>query len=244
MRRTVVTPTFAAGLGVVIAAMLAYPMGKVVFHYIAPSNGQPCPASGCGSSGGRGTLASASPGQPLVTAGPHVGGREAGEGAMRAGVSTSPRPAAGQPLLSYRTMGHWHGGFTGQITVSFPTGHVPSRWSLRFSYPSQQIRHVWSRSWRMSQRSGHSVVVIAPAGAVPGPGHSGDPVWFGVSGQAGEPPVCFFDHVACLFSPAVTGHTSQRQASAQQQQGARHHLWQRHHQHSNNWRYWHHRGAW
>ena len=35
MRRVVVTPTFAAGLGVVVAAVLAYPM-QTVFSYVAP----------------------------------------------------------------------------------------------------------------------------------------------------------------------------------------------------------------
>ena len=40
MRRVVVTPTFAAGLGVVVAAVLAYPM-QTVFSYAAP-NGATC----------------------------------------------------------------------------------------------------------------------------------------------------------------------------------------------------------
>jgi len=35
MRRVVVTPTFAAGLGVVVAAVLAYPV-QTVFSYVAP----------------------------------------------------------------------------------------------------------------------------------------------------------------------------------------------------------------
>src|ERR1700749_3796497 len=35
MRRVVVTPTFAAGLGIVVAAVLAFPM-QTVFSYVAP----------------------------------------------------------------------------------------------------------------------------------------------------------------------------------------------------------------
>src|SRR5690349_19945134 len=35
MRRVVVTPTFAAGLGVVVVATLAYPM-QTVFSYVVP----------------------------------------------------------------------------------------------------------------------------------------------------------------------------------------------------------------
>ena len=45
MRRVVVTPTFAAGLGVVVAAVLAYPM-QTVFNYAGPAEApcQPAPA--------------------------------------------------------------------------------------------------------------------------------------------------------------------------------------------------------
>src|SRR5438874_11784364 len=50
MRRVVVTPTFAAGLGVVVAAVLAYPM-QTVFSYVAPGalgqGGLKCGQQGC-----------------------------------------------------------------------------------------------------------------------------------------------------------------------------------------------------
>ena len=50
MRRVVVTPTFAAGLGVVVAAVLAYPM-QTVFSYVAPGasgrGGLLCAQGGC-----------------------------------------------------------------------------------------------------------------------------------------------------------------------------------------------------
>src|SRR5215468_9771298 len=55
MRRVVVTPTFAAGLGVVVAAVLAYPM-QTVFSYVTPGafgqggadGGLLCAKGGCG----------------------------------------------------------------------------------------------------------------------------------------------------------------------------------------------------
>src|SRR5215831_20210280 len=50
MRRVVVTPTFAAGLGVVVAAVLAYPM-QTVFSYVVPGalgqGGLRCGQDGC-----------------------------------------------------------------------------------------------------------------------------------------------------------------------------------------------------
>src|SRR5260370_36783146 len=49
MRRVVVTPTFAAGLGVVVAAMLVYPM-QAGFSSLPPYPGRPrslpCPKAG------------------------------------------------------------------------------------------------------------------------------------------------------------------------------------------------------
>src|ERR1700746_2251350 len=57
MRRVVVTPTFAAGLGVVVAAVLAYPM-QTVFSYVAPGaagrGGLLCTEGGCGHQSGPG----------------------------------------------------------------------------------------------------------------------------------------------------------------------------------------------
>src|SRR5215813_6147375 len=55
VRRVVLTPTFAAGLGVVVAAMLAYPM-QTVFSYVVPGaggrggadGGLLCAKGGCG----------------------------------------------------------------------------------------------------------------------------------------------------------------------------------------------------
>src|SRR5215475_12830065 len=50
LRRVVVTPTFAAGLGVVVAALLAYPI-QTVFSYVAPGalgqGGLRCGQDGC-----------------------------------------------------------------------------------------------------------------------------------------------------------------------------------------------------
>src|SRR5436189_3124642 len=65
VRRVVVTPTFAAGLGVVIAAGLAYPTTKTVISYggTPPAGGEPCLVEGCASPGGSGDLATARPGQ-------------------------------------------------------------------------------------------------------------------------------------------------------------------------------------
>ncbi len=47
LRRLVVTPTFAAGLGVVVAAFLAANMSRTVLHFSAPIPGNQCTAGDC-----------------------------------------------------------------------------------------------------------------------------------------------------------------------------------------------------
>src|SRR2546421_8912641 len=65
VRRVVVTPTFAAGLGVVIAAGMAYPMTKTVISYggAPPAGGGARLTAGCGGDGSGG-LAAAPPRPP------------------------------------------------------------------------------------------------------------------------------------------------------------------------------------
>src|SRR5215469_17977232 len=92
IRRVVVTPTFAAGLGVVVAAMLAYPM-QTVFSYVAPGasgqSGLVCTQDGCTHHSGRGNpypfgvgdgALPSSPGSGNDSPGQHAGG--AGGGAI------------------------------------------------------------------------------------------------------------------------------------------------------------------
>ena len=104
LRRLVVTPTFAAGLGVVVAAFLAANMSRTVLHFSAPIPGHQCSAGDCHAQQPHGgTLASARPGvhiTPSVPAGSgpvtaiqpggsQPGGSQAGSqpGGSQAGVS-------------------------------------------------------------------------------------------------------------------------------------------------------------
>ena len=111
MRRVLVTPTFAAGLGIVIAAGLAYPMTRTVISYggTPPAGGQPCRVNGCVSgTPGDGGLATASPGRQLATPSP----------ALTDPASSVPgasgAPASGQrPVMQYQTMREWQSGFIG-----------------------------------------------------------------------------------------------------------------------------------
>jgi Cellulose binding domain len=195
MRRVVVTPTFAAGLGVVVAAVLAYPM-QTVFSYVAPYAGRPggllCAQSGCGHQ-------SRPAGQPS----PFGGGvrnpapsRAAGPGHDPARASPGqPGGGAGQPELRYKIVSRWRGGFWGQITITFP-GPAPAKWRLRFGYPAGHIVGINPDSYL--QPGGHGAVVRSTdyPGAQ-GPGGRTFRVGVGVQGEPAAPARCAFDGQAC-----------------------------------------------
>ena len=75
LRRLVVTPTFAAGLGVVVAAFLAANMSRTVLHFSAPIPGNQCSAGDCHAQQPHGgTLASARPGVHITPSVPAASG--------------------------------------------------------------------------------------------------------------------------------------------------------------------------
>jgi hypothetical protein len=196
MRRVVVTPTVAAGLGVVVAAVLAYPM-QTVFSYVAPGaighGGLRCGQSGCGQPRqgnpapfglGGGQLNPAPPGSATPdNAGPAAPSGQAGG------------TAAAMPRLTYTIVSKWQGGFWGQITVTFP-GAVPPEWKLRFGYPGGHILGM-SPSSHLAP-SGHAAVVRSTdySGGT-GTGGRTFAIGVGVQGVPAQPARCSFNGHAC-----------------------------------------------
>ena len=202
LRRVVVTPTFAAGLGVVVAAVLAYPM-QTVFRYVAPGasgrGGLLCTEGGCGHQSG--------PGKPSPLG---VGGgalSPSSPGPAKPGHDGSPAsrvPQAGgrgggtaiaEPKLSYKITNKWPGGFWGQITITFP-GVVPASWSLRIGYPTGHILGM-NPAGHLAP-NGHAVVVRStdyPGG--PGPDGHTFTLRVGVQGGPTHPGRCSFNGRAC-----------------------------------------------
>jgi hypothetical protein len=197
MRRVVVTPTFAAGLGVVVAALLAYPM-QTVFSYVAPGalgGGLRCGQDGCshqspptgkpepfGAAGGAlnpAPPASARPADSDGSAAPS--GQQTGTGGT----------AATQPRLSYKITSKWQGGFWGQITITF-SGAVPANWHLRFGYPGGHILGMNPDSHLAP--NGHAAVVRSSDYPTDGRTFA---VGVGVQGVPTHPARCSFDGKAC-----------------------------------------------
>ena len=173
LRRLVVTPTFAAGLGVVVAAFLAANMSRTVLHFSAPVPGNQCSAGYCHAQEPHGgTLASARPGvhiTPSVLASTTPApGTQSGRTPSALGVGGTPQPTPGrQPLsIRYQQVGQWPGGFADQITISGLSGTGARAWSLAFSYPGPASpasrAHAGSRAARVEGWPGGQPARLGP----------------------------------------------------------------------------------
>ena len=197
LRRVVVTPTFAAGLGVVVAAMLAYPM-QTVFSYVVPGaagqGGLACTRDGCTHHSGQGT-----PSQFGV-----------GDGALNPSTPRSAQPSSdppgqragggsgiAQPKLVYKITGRWQDRFWARITVTFP-GAVPDEWQLRIGYPARHILR--AKPGSHLSLAGHSALVRSTdySGGW-GQGGRSFAVRVTVEGTPARPGRCWFNGRHCHF---------------------------------------------
>jgi len=217
VRRVVVTPTFAAGLGVVIAAAMSYPMTRTVISYggTPPAGENPCLVTGCGtgSPDGKGSLATASPGSHLASPAPAA--THPDPSATDAPGVSGPVAAGPQPVMQYQTVHEWQGGFIGQVTITVPGG-TPASWQLRLSYQSARIIGVWGGK---SSLSGDHTVLVTPDGG-DGPSQDGGAsiqVVLAVNGTPGAPSGCALNGRTCRAGQA--GEPSQQESP---QQGGSH----------------------
>jgi hypothetical protein len=208
LRRLVITPTFAAGLGVVVAAFLAANMSRTVLHFSAPIPGNQCSAGDCHVQEPHGgALASARPGvhiTPRVPAGtrPAPGIRSGGTASATGGGGTpQPTPGASPLSIRYRQVGQWPGGFADQITVSGLSGTGARAWRLAFGYPGARIAGVQGARWE----PGSTGAGVARGVSWPGWGQdqtSPAPVRLIVivNGRPTPPSGCDFDGTPCTFA--------------------------------------------
>jgi Cellulose binding domain len=195
LRRVVVTPTFAAGLGVVIAAVIAYPLTKTVISYgpEPPAAGHRCPVTACATTApGSSGLASAKPVQRLPFPRPQPPHHQV--------MPARPATAGLRPVMTYQTLRQWAGGFAGQVIITTPAGQLPASWRLRLSYRSAAIGNVWGGTW--TARSAHVVIVSGTGDSgSPGTGYGGGAeeirIYLAVTGPPGPPTGCALNGQPC-----------------------------------------------
>ncbi len=202
VRRVVVTPTFAAGLGVVIAAAMSYPMTRTVISYggTPPVGGSPCQVADCGTGtpDGSGSLATANPGSRLVPPAPAATHPDP---SAPANSGAGPDATGRAPVMRYRTLHQWQSLFIGQVTITAPGGSL-ANWQLRLSYQSAHIIGVWGGNW--SPSGDHTVLVTPEGGSEPSPAGGGSvQVILAVNGTPRPPSGCTFDGRACRTGQAA-----------------------------------------
>jgi hypothetical protein len=208
MRRVVVTPTFAAGLGVVVAAVLALQM-HTVFNYAAP-NGTTCQMAGCGVNSQTGGHTASGHNHRLGT--PGSGAAHSGSDGSTSHDKSAPArggggssPVAAAPQLSYQTSSKADWGFAGTIVLTFKPEFTHQRWRLRFSYPSARILRVWAGKYLHIQHSRHSALVASLSSRAQGGFPRQVRVSIEVAGRPGPPLRCLFNGHGCHFG----GHAGQ-----------------------------------
>jgi hypothetical protein len=213
VRRVVVTPTFAAGLGVVIAAAMSYPMTRTVISYggTPPAGATPCLVTRCrtGTPDGKGSLATTSPGSRLAPPAPAV--THPDPPATAAPGGSGPVASGPQPVMQYQKLGQWQSGFIGKVTITVPGG-PPDSWQLSLSYQSARIIGVWGGKSSLS--GDHNVLVTPDGGGGPSQDGSGSiQVVLAVTGTPGPPSGCALNGRSCRAGQA--GEPS-RQGGSQQ----------------------------
>ncbi|HEX9537206.1 MAG TPA: cellulose binding domain-containing protein [Streptosporangiaceae bacterium] len=220
-RRLMVTPTFAAGLGVVVAAGLAVSMtSRTVLHFSGPE-GKPCVVRGCATgvnrSPGAGTPASASPGKRLVpaTLSPENSARPSPSFTGGQGGEDTGHHSGSHVVIDYETTQRFTWGFDGKITISGLSDSALSTWQLGFSYPGTRIVEVQGAQWQ-STGDDSGVAQAETSGST---GHNGSDSGYGGSGGSGQdssgqntvviaieasgtpgaPSDCRFDNTTCSF---------------------------------------------
>lgn len=208
-----VTPTFAAGLGVVVAASLAANMTKTVLHFSAPFPSDQCSAGVCATEEPNGgTLASARPGvqvhlTPSAPATP-------GSGQSRAGAGQAARHGYGAPqvTVSYQLTHQWPGGFIDQISITGLNSRQQHSWSLAFGYPGARVTNVQGAQWQATSPDAGVAEGYAGlgSGGLGGPGGAagqGGPAgssWVQFTVVLDGPPMapvgCDIDGTPCAFS--------------------------------------------
>ena len=185
MRRVLMTPTFAVGLGVVIAVALASSASQVI--QFTPYKGTPCPITGC-TSDTPGTLASARPGTQLQSP---AGGQQAVKPGFRAS-----QPAR-DLVVTYSTLRQDSRGFVGMIRLTSRSGQPLRGWLFRFSYPAARILAVGGGT--SASHGPHLATVISRQAAHRWGGIRDAIITFIVTGPPRPPASCTVNGRPCRY---------------------------------------------
>jgi Cellulose binding domain len=196
------TPWLAAGVGVVVAAVLALNVPRAALTYSQANPGVTCQAPSCDRVSPRhqhGGLAAKDPGIELKHRGrpaaPQAAPAMAKEPAAPAHARRRKLHSAGAPAdVRYQTLQRWPSGFTGLITIM--SRATLSGWRLAFKYPGAHIDSVTGAKWNARGDGGVASAVPWPWSRPPG---NVVRIMIVANGTPGQPTACRFDGAPCSF---------------------------------------------
>jgi Cellulose binding domain len=199
----VVTPQFAAGAGIVIAAMLAVDVPHASLTYGPNPPVRECAEHSCTSKAAPGGLATAKPSIKLKTPRrrPHQAattgtagttGSAASAGATGTGGGSQPTAA-----IEYRTIRVSDSGFVSMITIK--SRRSLDAWTLMFTFSDARVQRVWGAAWQPDS-NGHGGVATGQPWPWPGQKPSAARIVIFASGSSARPASCSFNGASCSFS--------------------------------------------
>jgi len=199
-----VTPQFAAGAGIVIAAMLAVDVPHAALTYGPNPPVRECVEQVCATpKPAPGGLATAKPSIKLTT--PRRTESPAGTaGAARTAGTAAPAgpPGTGggsqpQVAIEYRTIRVSQSGFVSMITIK--SRRNLGTWTLTFAFSDAQVQLVWGAAWQPDSNGAGGVATGQPW---PWPGQKAGAARIVIfaSGSPARPASCSFDGAGCSFS--------------------------------------------
>lgn len=201
MHGMLMTPWLAAGVGVVVAAVLALNVPRAVLTYSQTNPGARCQAPSCNlvpPVQQHGGLAAKDPGVELRRHKRHAGPARplAARGPAARGHARNRKPH--QPVapvdVQYQILRRWPAGFTGLITIM--SRATLSGWRLAFRYPDVHIDSVAGAKWNARGDGGVASAVPWPWGGPPG---NIVRILIVANGMPGQPTSCRFDGARCSF---------------------------------------------
>jgi hypothetical protein len=199
LRLLVVTPQFAAGAGIVIAAVAAVDVPHAALSYGPNPEVSTCSAGECTSlkPPGTGGLTTSDPGvkikPPRAKSHPPAAKAQAPSAPS---APAEPSAPAADATLQYQTIRHVESGFVGMITVKISP--KAGGWNLAFGFPPPaKVQHVWGAQWRSDGSGG--VVVSGQPWPWPGQKDVTSRIVVFATGTASAPASCTFDGASCAF---------------------------------------------
>jgi hypothetical protein len=184
------TPWFAAGAGIVIAAAMAVD-SQAALTYAPSGPGVHCPVSDCSSPapGHPPDLETAHPGVALKTPGAEQAGAEAARSGPRL------RAAVGYQL-GYQIIRRWPSGFAAMITM--PGDLKRGAWNLQFGYSSARVDRVWGALWQ-PWRNGDGGTAFGPWQWRGPNGPDARQLTVSATGTPTDPSRCRLDGISCGY---------------------------------------------